>query len=152
MSTATVKAPAPRFTRFQAAALYKKAMAAGDAAAAAAIPAPMVVGTPKNLLGSLMGGDDGGFDPAKPVYYVSEGVCGRATVVIRPGNSSFARFVMKNDYGYKRYYGGVAMSVVSRTSPLFRSQSYERYQAAASAAAAVLREAGIDAYVDSWMD
>lgn len=152
MSVSTVKAPAPRFTRFQAAALYKKAMAAGDAAAAAAIPAPMVVGTPANLLGSLMGGDDGGFDTAKPVYYVSEGVCGRANVVIRPGNSSFARYLMKNDLGYRNYYGGVAMPVISRSSPLFRSQSYERYCAAANAAAAVLREAGITAYVDSRLD
>lgn len=63
--------------------IVKDADAAGRAAVSAMTPTPMVVGTPRDMMGSLMGGDGGGFDPGQPVYYVSDGVCGFAEVLVR---------------------------------------------------------------------
>lgn len=148
----TTTAPAPRFTAAQARALFRKAQAAAEAAGQAAVPTPMIVGTPKNLLGSLMGGDDGGLDPDKPIYFVNEGVCGFADVVIRPATSSFARWLAKQDIGYKSYYGGRDLPSWVLAPSLRGSQSLERAEAACRAAAAVLTEAGINAYVTSRMD
>jgi hypothetical protein len=71
--------------------VVERAHAAGLAAAEAAVPTPMVVGSPKNLMGSLLGGDDGGFDPDKPTYYVSEGACGFGWVSMWPERSGETR-------------------------------------------------------------
>lgn len=76
--------------------IVKNADAAGRAAVAAMRPVPMVVGTPRNMMASLMGGDDGGFDPDQPTYYVADGVCGFAEVVVRsekgPGGTEARKF------------------------------------------------------------
>src|SRR5215471_2990569 len=55
-------------------ALMARAAEAGAEAYEAARPVPMVVGTPKDMMASLMGRDDGGFDPNEPTYYVADGV------------------------------------------------------------------------------
>lgn len=136
----------PRFTATAARKLYAAADAAGREAGAAAIPTPMVVGTPKNMMASLMGGDDGGFDPDEPTYFVSEGVCGFAWVRIRPANGSFARQMKKAGIGYRSYYGGWDISV------RYGNQSLARKEAYARAFAKVLQDAGVDAFVDSRMD
>lgn len=136
----------PRFTATQAYRLYHDADAAGKAAGAAARPTPMVVGTPKNMMASLTGGDDGGFDPDQPTYFVSEGVCGFAWVRIRPANGSFARQMKKRGIGYASYYGGWDITVN------YGGQSLARKEAYARAFAKVLQDAGVDAYVDSRMD
>lgn len=94
----------------------REALAAGEKAATEAIPAPMLVGTPKNLLASLTGGDDGGFDESEPVYFVSEGPCGFAEIKVR-GSRKFENYLLgrvKSDYpasavvGYDKgdEYGG----------------------------------------------
>ena len=132
-------------------ALLARAGAAGEQAFRAAIPAPMVVYTPKNMMASLMGGDDGGPDPSKPVDIVNEGVCGTAWVNIKPGGSRFARWLVKEGYGRSdSYRGGISLSLY-RVCGDRGSQSLTRWEAAAHAVAEVLREAGITAYAQSWM-
>jgi hypothetical protein len=141
---------APKLSEEAMEALYRRALAAADAAWEAAVPRPMIVGTPKNMMASLMGQDGGGLDPEKPIYYESEGACGFAWVIVRPGTSRFARFLKAKGYGqYDDYRGGV--SIWSPGGERM-SQSYARKIAAAHAFAEVLREAGIKAYGDGRLD
>lgn len=142
-ATGEKKQGSPRFTKAQAIALHERASAAAKAAAEAATPIPMVVGTPKDPMASLMGGDGGGFDTSKPIYRVNDGGCGMAWVVITPGNCSYARHLKLR----KHYYGGAEV-----WRPGYNGQSYERGTAAARAYAEVLHEAGITAYAGSRED
>lgn len=117
--------------------LLRDAHEAGMRAGEAANPTPMLVGTPRNLLGSLMGGDDGGFDPAQPVYRIDDGVCGFAWVNL-PGTSSFAKWLKATGQArVDSYYGGVTVSVHQFNQSLTRKEAY------ANAFAQVLRDAGI---------
>jgi hypothetical protein len=109
-------------------ALYEAAHKAGHAAAVGSSPTPMVV--------SGMGKS----------YYVSEGVCGFAWIVVKPGNSPFANWLKKTGKGDKAYGGGVDIWVGDY------GQSLDRKSAYASAFAKVLSEAGIRAYSNSRMD
>jgi hypothetical protein len=90
------------------------------------------------------------FDDSSPIIKryapVMDGVCGFASVIVRPGNSSFANWLRKQGKGYKSYYGGWEYSVHAF------NQSLERKEAYARSFAAVLSEAGIKAYVSSRMD
>lgn len=123
------------------AALYAKAHEAGERAAEACTPTPMVVGTPTTLLGSDI-------DHSKPTYYVADGVCGFAWVVVRPANSSFANWLKKTAKvrGGRSYGGGCSIWISAY------GQSMQKKQAYAGAFAKVLCEAGIKAYADSRMD
>jgi hypothetical protein len=147
-------AASPRFTEGQTLAILERAEDAAQRAFDGASPTPMVIGTPKNLMASLTGGDDGGFDPSQPTYYVNDGVCGFAWVNVRPANGSFARRVKaatkeRNPYyASKGYYGGLEI----RPDAGRMSQSYERKLAACRAYAAVLQEYGITAYADGRLD
>lgn len=110
--------------------LFNDAKRAGEAAASAHTPTPMIVNDAR-------GGKQ---------YFVAAGVCGFASVVIRPGTSQAARYGSKH-FGYRKaYYGGVSMSVSQY------GQSLETKEAFANAYAEVLSAAGITAYVDSRMD
>ena len=129
----------PTFTPTQARALLREARTAGLAAGDAATPTPMVVGTPTTPLG-----DD--IDPDKQTYYVPDGVCGFAWVVIRPGNSSIARAAKKLGIGDSAYGGGMAVWIHDH------GQSMERKQRHAAAYADVLRAKGINATSQSRMD
>jgi hypothetical protein len=127
-------------------AVYEAAHAAGIKAADAAKPVPMMVGTPVDMVGSMMGGDGGGFDPTKPVYYVAGGVCGFAAVHF-PGTSSFAKWAKAKGYARPAYPKGFSISV------RHGGQSLEIKEAFAGAFAKVLSEAGISGvYVWSRMD
>lgn len=126
-------------------ALFERAWKAGTEAAEALTPTPMVVASPRNLLGSLTG-NGGGIDTSKPVYVVNSGVCGFAWVNVNPGNSSFARWLVKTGRARKHYNGGVNINVGGY------GQSLEKKEAHASAAARVLQDAGIKAYSMSRMD
>ena len=121
------------------AALLGSAHAAGMAAGNAAKPHAMIVGEPTTLLGNQI-------DHSKPTYYVPDGVCGFAWITVRPGTSSFARWLVKNGHARKAYRGGVDIWVHQF------GQSMERKQAYAYAYAKVLNEAGITAYSESRMD
>lgn len=120
-----------RFTKTTAKRLYKEADAAGKAAADACTPAVMIVGSPTHPLGSNI-------DPSKgPVYRVSSGVCGFASVQM-PGNTSLAR--RWKDAGLATtdsYNGGVRVHV------FYGDQSFEKKTAYAAAFAGVLKDAGV---------
>lgn len=132
-------------------ALLARAGEAGETAFRAAIPEPMIVYTPADPVGSLLGGDDGGPDPNEPVYQVNEGVCGTAWVNIKPGGSRFARWLIKEGYARPDSYRGGASLSLYRVCGDRGSQSLTRWSAAAREIARVLREAGIDATPEEWM-
>ena len=79
-------------------------------------------------------------------YHVPGGVCGFASVVIKPGTSKFARWLSKGDLASKSCFGGVVIS--ARVG----GQSLGIKEAWASAFAASLNANGIDAYMTSRMD
>ncbi len=127
-------------TKTQMKALTKAAHAAGDKAAREVVPAPMRVVQRANPLddASVITKDYG-------VY--SEGMCGFAWVSIKPGTSSFARW-MKSTGAARAdsYAGGVTLWVSGY------GQSWTRKSAYASAYANVLREAGVTAYAGDRLD
>jgi hypothetical protein len=127
-------------------AVYDAAEAAGQKAAAAKVPVPMIVGTPVDTVGSMMGGDGGGFRTDRPVYYVAGGVCGFAAVTF-PGTSGFAKWAKAAGHAHKHYPTGYAIS-----AGMTGGQSLEIKEAWARAFSEVLREAGIPAYTWSRMD
>lgn len=129
----------PSFTTRQADKLLREARTAGLLAGNGANPTPMVVGTPTTPLGNDI-------DPSKQTYYVSEGACGFAWVVIRPGNSSLARQAKKLGIGSTNYGGGTSIWISDH------GQSSERKTAHAHAYAKVLRDHGINATSESRLD
>jgi hypothetical protein len=124
--------------------LYKRGHEAAMAAGREAIPVPMVVGTPVNLIGSLTGTDNR-INPAT-VEYVPDGVCGFAGVVVHPATCGFARWARKAGYSYSHYPTGEYFPVREF------NQSLERKEAGARAMAQVFRDAGLKVYVHSRMD
>lgn len=119
--------------------LYDKAHAAGCAAAEANVPVPMIVQERASPLNDN--------SPVTRSWHVSEGVCGFAWITVKPGTSSFARWLVKNDLARSAYEGGVSIWVSSY------GQSMERKEAYAHAFAKVLRENGISrAWAGSRMD
>jgi len=85
--------------------------------------------------------------PVVQQWTVSEGVCGFAWIVIKPGTSSFARWLVKRELAKAHYYGGVSIWV-----SLF-NQSMERKERYAEAFAHVLRDLyQVTAYAGSRMD
>jgi len=135
---------ATKVTAKNACDVYVEAFEAGKAASEAAIPTPMYVGTAKGLF-------DDSFDTTQPVYYVSEGVCGRASVTIRPARGALVTMLKGRKVGYKGYYGGWTVPAWQLGSPR-GSQSYERAKAAAFAAAKVFASYGVEVFVDSSLD
>ena len=81
--------------------IYDKAFQAGHEAAKRCIPNPMVVEQHESPL------DDS--SPVSKQWVVPSGVCGFAWVVVKPGTSSFARWLSKNGIARKHYYGGVSI-------------------------------------------
>ena len=119
--------------------LFAKASLAGKQAGSNAIPAPMVVQQRADVL------DDS--SPVAKQWYVSEGVCGFAWVNVKPGNSSFARWLKSHGYASSdSYNGGVCIWIRDW------NQSMQRKEAHAHAMAKVFQEAGIKAYAGSRMD
>jgi hypothetical protein len=125
-----------RYAEFATA--FEVARAKGVAAGEAAKPTPMVVyeadcfGRPKA---------DG------ESWRESEGACGFAWIIVRPGNGSFAKWLMKNGHARRAYNGGVQIWISDH------GQSVDRKVAHAYAMAAHLREAlGVHAYPDSRLD
>ena len=108
-------------------------------------PTPMVVGTPTTFFGNEI-------DESKPTYFIEGGVCGFASVVIKPARGKFVALLKKRGIGSAHYYGGYAASSWEFAPSIRRDQSYERACAAAEGAAKVLQSYGINAYVDSRID
>jgi len=107
--------------------LFTRAFKAGITAGNAHAPTPMVVQGYEN----------------QPIM---DGVCGFAWINVRPGTSSFARWLVKEKGCRKSYHGGIDVWIHEF------NQSYERKLAAAHAMADVLRKAGINAYGQGRID
>lgn len=118
--------------------LYATAHDAGNAAVQSATIQPMIVQQRANPLND-------GSDLVQE-YFVSDGVCGFASIVVKPATSSFAKYLKLNCGARKSYYGGIALSVQAF------NQSLQKKEAYAYAFAKVLNEAGLNAYVESRMD
>lgn len=119
-------------------ALWQTALDAGNAAAAACTPTPMIVGEAKSLFTDEI-------DYSKPVYYVADGACGFAWINFK-GNTAFGRWAKKAGVARKGYPTGLTYWVSAF------NQSMQKKEAFAYAFAAVLREAGIEAYAGSRLD
>ncbi len=118
--------------------LYLNGRKAGLEAADRMTPVPMIVSEHSNMM------DDN--SPVKKSWYVADGVCGFAWVVIRPGNSPFANWLKKNKIADKHYYGGVSIWVSDFNQSMMKKEAY------AAAMANVFSEAGIKAFSGSRMD
>jgi len=118
--------------------LFARAHKAGMEAAEAVTPTTMVVERHANPL------DDN--SPVVERWVEPAGPCGFAWVLVRPGNSSFARWLVKAGHGRAAYNGGIQVWVSEHR------QSIERKSAHAAAFAGVLREAGVKAYSQSRLD
>jgi hypothetical protein len=118
--------------------IYAQANDKGNAAVQMTTVAPMVVQQRENPLN----------DDSRLVreYFVADGVCGFASVTVKPANSKFAKYLVANGLGRKAYNGGVSMSIRQF------NQSLQKKEAYAYAFASVLNEHGIKAHVDSRMD
>lgn len=115
-----------------------------EASVKACRPTAMVVGEAIGLSNEI--------DESKPTYFIEGGICGFASVVIKPARGKFVAELKKRKIGYASYYGGYSVSSWEFAPSIRQDQSYERACAAASGAVQVLRGYGINAYVDSRID
>lgn len=84
--------------------LFRQAVEAGKAAAAAHTPTPMVVQQRENPM------DDSSHVVQQ--WTVPQGVCGFAWINIKPGNHPFANWLKRHGHARKdEYYGGVTVWV-----------------------------------------
>lgn len=120
-------------------AIWNEAVQAGMNAGRGTTPNPMIVQQHKNML------DDN--SPVVQEWFVGEGACGFAWIVVRPGNSSFAKWAKKTKGAKAHYGGGMLVKWVGEFN-----QSVARKEAYAAAFANVLQKYGIKAYSDSRMD
>jgi hypothetical protein len=118
--------------------IYQQAHEHGNFAVKLAFVTPMVVQQRENPLN----------DASKVVreYFINDGVCGFASVTVKPANSKFAKFLLANGLGRKSFNGGVSMSIRDF------NQSLQKKEAYAHAFASVLNDYGIKAYAESRMD
>lgn len=146
-----------REARFAAAlaAAHEAGMAAGEAA----MPTPMYVGTPRNLMGSLMGGDGGGFREDRPVYTVPDGPCGFAWVSIYAARGGMGRQLVNYLRGRgmwdgpSDYYGTRFMFVHEFRQSLVRKEAYAAaFAQTLSEALPEMAETGTRVYSQSRMD
>ena len=120
--------------------LYKLAWEAGVKAGTGVTPQPMHVVEHANPV-----------NDTSPVVRrfapVMDGVCGFAWINVKPGNSSFAKWLKVNNKARTdTYCGGVTIWISTY------NQSYERKYAHACAMAKVLKEHGIRCYPDGRLD
>ena len=121
-----------------------EASESAESAVKACRPRPIVVGEAIGLSNEI--------DETKPTYYIEGGVCGFASVVIKPARGSIVAELKKRNIGSAHYGGGYSFSSWQLAPSIRRDQSYERACAAAKGAVEVLRSYGINAYVDSRID
>lgn len=132
----------PKLSKSDLRDLVQKAVDAAKVAHANAVPAPMRVVQRANPL-------DDNSAVVRDYGIISDGVCGFAWVIVRPGNSALAKYLVSIGMGRKSYEGGIRVSM----SGMFASQSMERGYAAACAFAKVLNDAGFErVYPDSRID
>lgn len=130
---------APGFTVESVKALHAQAHSAGMAALEAAVPTPMLWGSPTHPLGSNV-------DLTKPHSVDFEGPCGFASICFK-GNTAFGRAMKKAGIA-KSYSASPGLYIWVREG----GQSLERKEAYAWAYASVMVEAGAKVWVESRMD
>ena len=79
-------------------------------------------------------------------WFVPDGVCGFAWVVVRPANCAFAKWMKANKNCHTAYGGGMQYRISAF------NQSMQRKEAYAVAFAGVLYQFGINAHAGSRMD
>jgi hypothetical protein len=122
-----------------------EASEAAEAAVKACTPQAIIVGSPSTPLGNDV-------DPNQKTWFIEGGVCGFASVVIKPARGSIVAELKKRKIGSAHYGGGYSFSSWQLAPSIRRDQSYERACAAAKGAVEVLKSYGINAYVDSRID
>jgi hypothetical protein len=117
--------------------LYQSAHAAGNAAVESTVVRPMIVRwvDPVSYTGEAI-----------QEYIVDDGVCGFASVIVKPANSAFAKYLAAHHGASKAYSGGMSLYISDF------NQSLQRKEAYAKAFASVLVDAGINAHYESRMD
>ena len=120
-----------------------------EALAKATPPTPMVVGSPTTPLGNDI-------DYSKQTWYVADGVCGFAWVVVPNGRSGFAKWIIETGKGYKNYqwgggYKGVQFWVDGKGFAQTR-QSLQLKEQVAGVVSNYLTSIGIEAYAGSRID
>lgn len=108
-------------------------------------PTPIVVGSPTTPFGNEI-------DKTKETWFVEGGVCGFASVVIKPARGKIVAELKKRGIGSAHYGGGYSFSSWQLAPSIRRDQSYERAVAAARGAVEVLQKYGVTAYVDARID
>jgi len=121
-----------------------EASEAAEAAVKACTPRAIIVGDAIGLSNEI--------DESKPTYYIEGGVCGFASVVIKPARGSIVAELKKRKIGSAHYGGGYSFSSWQLAPSIRRDQSYERAVAAARGAVDVLKKYGVNAYVDARID
>lgn len=122
--------------------IYNEAIVAGQEAAAACEPHPMVVGDAKSIVSDEI-------DYLKPVHYVSEGLCGFAWVWFPDARKKFNKWMVEHEFAkHDSYQGGVKIW----GSAFWNGQSIERKEFGARAAKAVFEAYGIKCFVGSRLD
>jgi len=121
-----------------------EASEAAEAAVKACTPRAIIVGDAIGLSNEI--------DESKPTYYIEGGVCGFASVVIKPARGSIVAELKKRKIGSAHYGGGYSFSSWQVAPSIRRDQSYERAVAAARGAVDVLKKYGVNAYVDARID
>jgi len=124
--------------------IYVEACEAAQKAASQCTPQPMYVGSASSVVGSEI-------DARQPIYTVPTGICGRASVTVRPARGALVTLLKERKVGYSGFYGGYEIPSYGFGAAR-GSQSYEIARAAAVAAAEVLTGYGIKAYVNSSLD
>lgn len=121
----------PKLSDAQCRELHSKAHQAGLTAGRAAIPVPMLVQEHLHPM-----------DDTSPVIYeetVSDGICGFAWIIVRPGNGSYAKWLRRALSTRRGFEGGEQLTVFHFGQSLTRKDAYAR------AYAEVLSEAGVRA-------
>jgi hypothetical protein len=121
-----------------------EASESAEKAVEACRPTPIIVGEAIGLSNKI--------DETKPTYFIEGGVCGFASVIIKPARGKFVAELKKRGLGHPHYYGGYSVSSHKFAPSIAQDQSYERAVAACKGAVEVLKKHGINAYVDSRLD
>lgn len=132
-------------TKTDYAKIWAEAQAAGEAAAARCVPTPMIVYEADGLTErKRVDGKE---------WLVPSGLCGFATIHIKPATSGFAKWLKATErHAYKGYYGGLEIFVHAECARGTFSQSVEIKGAYAAAAVEVLRAHGIPATYSTRLD
>jgi len=121
-----------------------EASESAEQAVKACTPRPIIVGEAIGLSNEI--------DKSKPTYFVEGGVCGFASVVIKPARGTIVAELKKRKIGSAHYGGGYSFGSWQLAPSIRQDQSYERAVAAARGAVEVLKKYGVNAYVDARID